>query len=767
MTRSKFAKLAAFAAVSATALLGAQAAFAATDAADAVSANAADAVAEVDKVTVTATRSEKKLQDVPVTASVISDVDIEDGLVKDIKDLVRFEPGVSVRSAPARFTAAGASTGRDGNAGFNIRGLEGNRVLILVDGVRVPDGYAVGAQNMGRGDYVDLDTLKSVEIVRGPASALYGSDGLAGSVNFFTKDPSDLLKAGKTFTLRGKVGYASADESWTESLLAAGQSGNWEGMIAYTRRDGEGQKTAGTNDSANTDRTTANPEDDQSNAVLARVVYSPNDDNRFRLTYDHLDRDTDWVVLSAIAKPPTPPATAAATSVVGLTAFDRMKRDRVSFDHRYTGGQGLIQSAQTTLYYQNSTTRQYSAEDRFTAADRTRDATFDNEVFGAALELHSEAVLGGVTNKFVWGGDASITRQESVRDGTVPPPGETFPTRAFPTTDYTLAGAYVQDEIAIGPVTFYPAVRFDYYKLEPKADALFTANVPASQNDSHISPKLGVVWKASDLVTVFANAAAGFKAPSPSQVNNGFTNLSSFYMSISNPDLKPETSETYEVGVRLNRPTWSASVTGFTGKYDDFIEQIAVRGNFLPTDPTVYQYVNQSKAEITGAEAKASVQLGAGFILQGAASYARGNSENNGKKAPLVSIDPVKVVAGLSYRDPNGVFGGSLNAVHSARESAGRSGVSCSKVIVNPAPAPPTTLTGSDYCWMPKAFTVFDLTAYWNVAENVTLRGGVFNITGQTYAWWSDVRGVADNSTVKDAYTQPDRNYSVSLAVKF
>jgi hemoglobin/transferrin/lactoferrin receptor protein len=748
MSRSK---LVCFAAASATALLCAQAAFAAD------AAPGADAV-ELDKVTVTATRSEKKLQDAPVTASVISDQDIDDALVKDIKDLVRFEPGVSVRRAPARFTAAGASTGRDGNSGFNIRGLEGNRVLIMVDGVRVPDGYAFGAQNMGRGDYVDLDTLKSVEIVRGPASALYGSDGLAGSVNYFTKDPSDFLKGGKTFAGGAKVAYASADESWTESLTAAGKSGNWEGMIAYTRRDGEGQKTAGTNDSANTDRTTANPEDDQSNAVLARVVYSPNDQNRFRLTYDHLDSDTSWTVLSAIAKPPL-----ASTSVLGLTAWDKMKRDRVSLDHRFNGGQGLIQSAQTTLYYQDSTTRQYSAEDRNTAVDRTRDATFDNEVWGAALELHSDATIGGVANKFVWGGDASITRQEGVRDGTVPPAGETFPTRAFPTTDYTLAGAYAQDEVAFGPVTFYPAVRFDYYKLDPKQDALFTANVPASQSESHVSPKLGVVWKTTDLVTVFANVAAGFKAPSPSQVNNGFANLVSNYMSVSNPDLKPETSETFELGFRLNRPTWNASVTGFTGKYDDFIEQVQVRGSFTPTDPAVYQYINQSKAEISGAEARFITELGGGFTLQGAASYARGNSENAGKKTPLVSIDPVKLVAGLSYRDPAGRFGGALNAVHSAKESAGRSGVSCSITIGTP----PRTQTGSDYCWMPKAFTVFDLTAYWNVTDSVTLRGGVFNITGQTYAWWSDVRGLADNSTVKDAYTQPDRNYAVSLAVRF
>jgi hemoglobin/transferrin/lactoferrin receptor protein len=756
-----------FAAASAAALLCAQAAFAANGAANGAANVAAepsaDAAAELDKVTVTATRSEKKLQDAPVTASVISSDEIEDGLVKDIKDLVRYEPGVSVRRAPARFTAAGASTGRDGNAGFNIRGLDGNRVLTLVDGVRVPDGYAFGAQNMGRGDYVDLDLLKSVEIVRGPASALYGSDGLGGSVSFITKDPSDLLKNGQAFSVRGRVGYASADESTSESLIAAGQQGRWEGLIAYTRRDGEGQKTAGTNNAANIDRTTANPEDNTSNAVLARVVYNLSDNNRFRLTYDHLDTDTDWTVLSAVAKSPV-----ASTGVIGLTAFDRVKRDRVSLDHRYTGGEGLIQSATTTLYYQNSTTRQFSAEDRSTAADRTRDATFDNEVWGAALELHSEAVLGGITNKFVWGGDASITRQEGVRGGTIPPAGETFPTRAFPNTDYTLAGAYVQDEIAVGPVTFYPAVRFDYYKLEPKKDALYTANVPAGQSDSHVSPKIGVVWKATDLVTIFANAAAGFKAPSPSQVNNGFSNPIQNYMSVSNPDLKPETSETLEVGVRLNRARWSASVTGFTGKYDDFIDQVQVRGSFSPTDPAVFQYINLAKAEISGAEARLQVELGAGFTLQGAASYARGNSETNGLKTPLASIDPAKFVAGLGYRDPGGRFGGELSAVHANRQTTGRSAASCSQ-SVNLQTGAGTGPTGAQYCWTPKAINVFDLTAYWNLTDNVTLRGGVFNITKQNYAWWSDVRGlnISNASPIKDAYNQPDRNYSVSLAVKF
>ncbi|MGH6781681.1 MAG: TonB-dependent receptor plug domain-containing protein, partial [Sphingomonadaceae bacterium] len=135
-------------------------------------------------ITVSATRIPTSILDVPATVSVIDDAKIADNLVADVKDLVRYEPGVSVRRAPTRFGAAQGSTGRDGNAGFNIRGLEGNRVLIQVDGIRAPDDFSFGAQAVGRGDYVDLSLVKSVEILRGPASALYGSDGLAGAVSF-------------------------------------------------------------------------------------------------------------------------------------------------------------------------------------------------------------------------------------------------------------------------------------------------------------------------------------------------------------------------------------------------------------------------------------------------------------------------------------------------------------------------------------------------------------------------------------------------------
>jgi len=709
---------------------------------------AAEAAGEVtvDPVSVLGSRIEKAAGEVPATVSVVTAEELEDRLAVDIEDVVKLEPGVSVRSSPARFGAALGTTGRDGNAGFNIRGLEGNRVLIQVDGVRVPDGFTFGAQAVGRGDYQDLDLMKSVEILRGPASALYGSDGVAGAVSFTTKDPVDFLRDGKAYGGRVRGSHGSADDSIGATAVAAGRQGALSGMIAYTYRYGHETETQGTNDAANTDRTTANPQDILTRSVLGKLVYDVSDTNRVRLTAEHYDRDIKANVLSGIAKPPL-----ASTSVLALRAADDIERDRVSLDQKVGFADGPVDQVQWSVFWQKSRTVQFTAEDRNTAADRTRRNTFDNRVYGVAAQLESAFGLAGVEHRLVYGFDASRTRQTGVRDGTVPPAGEAFPARAFPTTNYTLAGAFVLDEIVLmdGLVTLSPALRFDHYKLSPKADALLGTFTPTGSDDSRVSPKLGLVLKPTAQARLFLNYAQGFKAPSPSQVNNAFANPLQNYRSIPNPDLKAETSEAFEGGARWVTRTWSAEVVAFSGEYRNFIEQAQVSGTFTPTNPGVFQFVNLSKVKIRGVEGRARMLLDNGVGGFVGASYAKGNSYSPAK-APLDSVDPVKLSAGVSYRAPEGRWGGELTVVHYERKDADRVAQVCT-------PA----------CYRPGASTVLDLTAFWRVADGLTARGGVSNLTDEKYAYWNDVRGLSSTAVSRDAYTQPGRNVSLSLTYDF
>lgn len=698
-------------------------------------------IARKDTIIVTATRTPIKIEDAAVSVSVKSDEQIADELVTDIKDLVRFEPGVSVQRQPARFNAALSATGRSGNDGFNIRGIGGNRVLIQVDGVRIPDGFSFGAQSVGRGDYVDLGLIKSVEILRGPASALYGSDGLAGAVSFITADPSDFLEGGKSVGGLFRAGYSSSDNEFTETAILAGQSGDWSAMAAFTRRDYQEQDNKGIVGGLGGARTLPNLQDGRSNAALARIVYDPANGHKLRLTGEYLDTRLF-----------TEGLTGRSATVELLEAVDTGKRKRASLDWSWEGD-AAIDFARAALYWQDGEDVQFTDEDRTPAADRERLNTFENRVIGFAADARSEFATGAVNHRIVFGGDISKTRQRGLRDGVIPPFGEVFPTRAFPTTDFTRGGLFIGDEVSIadGRLMLYPALRFDWYKLDPRNDALLPSFTGAGQSDSHLSPKFGAVWKVTDDVRIFANYATGFKAPEPGQVNQFFENLAFGYTSRPNPDLGPETSESFEAGIRFGNKAVSLDITGFTARYKDFISQEVVGGAFTPSNPAIYQFINLDRARVKGAEARLEGRAPSGITGTLALSYATGDViDPAGAKSPLSTIDPLKLVIGLGYRQREGRFGGQVILTHSAQKELGRTTGLC---------------TGE--CFRPDDFTILDATAFFKVTEGLTLRAGVFNLLDKKYAWWSDVRGLSASSTVTDAYTQPGRNASVSLSYRF
>lgn len=708
-------------------------------------------VARKNQIVVTATRTAVKAEDVPVTVTVKSDEQIADELVTDIRDLIRFEPGVSVQRQPARFGAALGTTGRAGNDSFNIRGIGGNRVLVQVDGVRVPDGFTFGAQAAGRGDYVDLGLVKSVEILRGPSSALYGSDGLAGAVSFITSDPVDFLDEGKNVGGLLRAGYSSADEEFSETAILAGRSGDWSVMAAYTRRDYKELDNKGSVGGTGSGRTEPNPQDGRSNAALARLVYDPANGHKLRLTGEYVDTHLYTQGLTGLS-----------ATVDRLEGFDTGERKRVSLDWSWEG-EGAIDFARVALYWQDGEDNQYTEEDRTPAADRTRLNTFENGVIGASADARADFATGAITHRIVFGGDISKTRQRGLRDGTVPPFGETYPTRAFPTTNFTRAGLFVGDEISVaeGRLLLYPALRFDWYDLSPDNDPLLPTFAGAKQDGSRVSPKFGAVWKITDAVRLFANYATGFKAPEPGQVNQFFSNIASGYTSIPNPDLGPERSESFEGGIRFSSDAISLDVTGFTARYKDFISQEQVSGNFLPNDPAIFQFVNLDRVRVKGAEARFEGRASSGLYTTLALSYATGTQTGLGlERVPLQSIDPLKLVAGVGYRAPDGRFGGQLIMTHSGRKEESRTaGVD--------SLGRPTTVCGGSVCFRPDSFTILDATAFVRVMDALTLRAGVFNILDKKYSWWSDVRGLASTSLVTDAYTQPGRNASVSLSFRF
>ena len=158
-------------------------------------------------------RQLRELAETPANVSVVMREDLDRRMDNVVEDVFRYEQGIEVprqTSGTDPFSSSG---------GVQIRGVGGNRTQILVDGGRTIESITDSTR-----DVVDASTVKVVEIVRGPASALWGSDGLGGVVNYVTKDPGDFLDDGERFGGAARFDFASVDDAFTESLTGAARA---------------------------------------------------------------------------------------------------------------------------------------------------------------------------------------------------------------------------------------------------------------------------------------------------------------------------------------------------------------------------------------------------------------------------------------------------------------------------------------------------------------------------------------------------------------
>ena len=692
-------------------------------------------------VTVSATRTVRKVDDVPSSVSVITDTKIQKEGARNLKEAFRNELDVTVPVGSTRFGVGGAPTGRGGQEGVNIRGLGGNQVLMLVDGIRIPNGFTFGPFSTGRGDFLDIDGLKSVEILRGPASTQYGSDGLAGAVTFKTLDPSDLLTRGQSVGGFVRVGYASIDQAGSGTLAVAGKNEKWQAMVLGSYRQGHETNNKATNDDKTVERTTPNPVDYNNRYLLSKAILTVDAAQQLGLTVESQRRSQETNVFSARAAAPQRPR-----SVTGLTTQYTIERDRFSLEHSYNDlNAAWIQNAETRLYWQDAKVNQYATEQRSHAPERIRDNTFRTQVVGLATQFQTN-LTGWVNQRLSYGVDLSQAQISALRDGTSPPYGSKFPSRPFPDTTYTLAGAFLQSEIELGAVSVIPGLRFDRYAINPSAKDYENMSLSKLSGQA-VTPRIGAVWRLASGFSPYAQLARGFRAPTPDQVNNGFANLASGYTSIGNSELKPEYADSLEIGFRGKSHGLRYSLAGFENRYQNFISQEVIGGGGRPTNPTIYQYVNLANAKIQGVVAQLELKVGQRWTVQTGAAYLKGDSQSNGVSTPINSVQPFKTMLGLQY--DAGEWGGQATVLYSAAKDPSRI-----------APGRTSQFASPDY-------TVLDFGVYWKPSPNLTLNANVNNVLDTKYWRWSDVSGLTENSRIADAYTAAGRTIQVSMRYDF
>ena len=713
------------------------------------------------QVTVTGTRTERTLADSPASITVIDRERLRRELVQNIQDLVRYEPGVSVRRSV-----------RYGLQDFNIRGLDANRVLIQVDGIRQPERFSFGPFTIGR-DTFELETLKTVEIIRGPASTLYGSDALGGVVTYTTLDPADLLGERDSHVGLSSQ-YDSKNQGYVNTLSLAGRQDNLEALLIYTRRDAREPDIQA--DPSFKDRQTV-----EGDNVLAKLVYRFSPFDSLTLTAEYFHNRTTTTFSPRNLDP-------------GIRFFRETietERSRLSLEYRYANPDTpAFELATVQIYYQPARTQEPSVEERtLTVQGRpvpVRRDTFNelvSNILGASVQAQSRFQTGDLSHRLVYGMEISTTRNERPRNrfqtnlltGAVTQniPPDTFPTKDFPDSDTVRFGLYLQDEIDFGGgnFTLIPGIRYDTYRLTPSPDEAFLKSgaEAASLFADAISPKVGLVWRINPNLTFTAQYNTGFRAPQYNEINSGFTNLVSpffRYRTLSNPNLRPETSQGFEVGLRGIYPQASFSLAAYYNTYNDFIEAFREVGS-EPSPPgppgspppppvTLFQSQNVSRARIYGVEATGQYFFSpdlTGWSLNGSFAWAVGDNLTENK--PLLSIEPLTAVLGLHYDDPSQIWGARLVATLVADPRDPQ------REVVQPNPNAPPQIP-----FVPKGYTVVDLLGYYNLDDNWQLNFGVFNLFDEKYFLYSETRSLFVGPEV-ERRAQPGRHAALSFSTRF
>lgn len=707
------------------------------------------AQAEIEPVVVTADRNAQTLDKAAPNVSVIGRKTLNQASAQNLDDIVMYESGVSVPS----------DNNRRGHAGINIRGIDGNRILMMVDGVRIPESYAGGGSNgaiSGR-DMVESDTLKQVDIVKGPYSALYGSDALGGVVNMVTLSPSDFVDAGKRGHFGLKHGYRSRDRSHGVTAIAAGFHENAEGLLMLTRRQGHETENMGRDTSYSTARTATNPQKNNAYNILAKGSIG-NERHRLETLYEQYYHANDTVLANGLGSQSRGPVTIATSE---SNARDRIRRQRIEAGYRYTG-EGRLKEANLTAYQQKLRTEDDAVDVSMTRmgarqlgnSTRYSDYGFNQTIRG----LNGRGVWefdGAVKQTVVAGAEYKHTETARPRDsltvdnltGAVSKvyAGSTYPNKTFPDSKRKTFSVYAQDSLTFGNgIVLTPALRYEKDKLNTSTDQAYLNANPSGTatrfSDSAFTPSLRLSVPMGKQFTGFATYSQGFRTPPFDSATMAFANTTYGYAVIPNANLKSESSNSFELGMKFKNERARAQVTAFYNRYRNFIDRTEVGTASIGGRPIIqYQYQNLDRVKTYGAEASAAYKFLPGWQVSGSIAWMRGKQQDG---TPLDSAYPLNGVLGLDYTQEKWGAGTKL------RWSKKHSRVSSETVFQAPG------------------YGVWDVGVWYKPFKNLEIGANIYNVGNKKYWQHADVAGMS-RTGVMDLYTETGRNFAATVQLKF
>ncbi len=489
-----------------------------------------------DVIVVTATKTELTNFDYPGLTSAIVLEALEEERPSDLADLLQDVPGLQVAGGPRR-------TGQT----ISLRGFGRESVTLLVDGARqnfdsAHDGVL----------FLDPSLLGRVESVRGSAAALYGSGASGGVIAFETLEADDVLREGQSMGARASVGYRSVNEETRGSAAVFGDAGAFEGIAAISARQ-SGDIALGSGDDL--------PADDE---VFSSLLAGEWDIN------SAVELELGWLSFRNDAVEPNNGQGASVVGGLNPLVNKDVQSDSFRATLSVTPDNPLFDFAATLYHNVGEVDETDPAINRFIERDL--------ETTGVRAENRAEFNLGGQDVALLLGAEWYEDEQTGFDSNT-----SNNQRGGVPSGTTTFTGAWAQLETTFdlgsaGELIVLPGVRFDSFESD--------SDVGGSNEDDAVSPRIAATWAPNEQIRVFASWSEAFRAPSlnelylsdthfrlPHPVLGFPTFISNEF--IANPDLKPEETETFEIGAGFIQQ-------GVFGTDDRF----EIKGAWFKTDAT-------------------------------------------------------------------------------------------------------------------------------------------------------------------------------------